>query len=140
RFANPLPKHVVEPQYQDDKSGYHDWPFWTAQFVGTGAFRVKEFVQSDHMTLQANDRFVLGRPKIDEIEVKFIRDSNTRVANVLAGAVELTIGRDVPLDQAVEARGQWPDGKPETYPGSWMGIHPQLVSPSPAIVGNVQFR
>jgi peptide/nickel transport system substrate-binding protein len=139
-FANVLPRHIVESLYQDDKPGYHDWPFWTSQFVGTGAFKVKEFVQSDHMTLQANDRYVLGRPKIDEIEVRFIRDSNTRVANVLAGAVELTIGRDVPLDQAVEARDQWRDGKPETYPGSWLGIHPQLTNPSPAIVGSVQFR
>jgi len=139
-LASPLPRHVVESLYQQDKAGYHDWAYWTSKFVGTGAFRVKEFVQSDHMTLQANDAYVLGRPKIDEIEVKFIRDSNTRVANVLAGAVELTIGRDVPLDQAVEARGQWTGGKPETYAGSWMGIHPQLVNASPAVVGNVQFR
>jgi len=139
-FAPPLPKHILEGPFQDEKAGYREWPYWTSQFVGTGAFKVKEFVQSDHMTLQANDRYVLGRPKIDEIEVKFIRDSNTRVANVLAGAVELTIGRDVALDQAVEARDQWKDGKPETYPGTWMGIHPQLLNPSPVIVGNVQFR
>ena len=43
--------------------------------------------------MSAFDSYVLGRPKIDEIEVKFIPDPNTLMANMLAG-VELTIGRD----------------------------------------------
>lgn len=139
-FASPLPKHILERPYQEDKAGYHDWPYWTSEFVGTGAFKIKDFFRGDRLTLQANDHFVHGRPKIDEIEVRFIRDSNTRIANVLAGVVELTIGRDVALDQAVQSRDQWKDGRAETYAGSWFGIHPQLLNPSPAIVGNVQFR
>jgi peptide/nickel transport system substrate-binding protein len=139
-FASPLPKHLLERPYQEDRAGYRDWPYWTAQFVGTGAFKLKDFIPGDRLILQANDHYVLGRPKIDEIEVKFIRDSNTRIANVLANAVELTIGRDVALDQAVQARDVWKDGRAEPYPGSWMGIHPQLLNPSPAVVSNVQFR
>lgn len=140
RLATPLPRHIIERLAQEDKAGYREWSHWTTDFVGTGPFKIKDFIRSDHLTLQANDHFVLGRPKIDEIEVRFIPDSNTRVANVLANAVELTIGRDVPLDQAVLARDQWRDGKAETHPGSWFGIHPQLHEYSPPAVGNVQFR
>jgi peptide/nickel transport system substrate-binding protein len=139
-FANPLPKHLLERPFQEDRAGYREWAYWTTQFVGTGPYKVKEFARGSHLTLQANDSYVLGRPKIDEIEVKFIPDSTTRLANVLAGAVELTIGRDVTLDQAVEARDSWKEGKAETYPGSWLGIHPQLLNPSPSVVGNVAFR
>ena len=139
-FANPLPKHLLERPFQEDKAGYHDWPYWTAGFVGTGPYKIKEFIRGDHLTLQAYDAYVMGRPKIDEIEVRFIPDSTTRIANVLAGAIELTIGRDVTLDQAMEARESWKEGKAETYPGTWLGIHPQLLNPSPAVVGNVQFR
>ncbi|MPZ15403.1 MAG: hypothetical protein GEU73_13425 [Chloroflexi bacterium] len=139
-FGSPLPKHLLAQPYEEDKVGYHEWPYWTSEFIGTGPFKLTEFVRGDHLTLQANDHYVLGRPKIDEIEVKFISDSTTRVANVLANAVELTIGRDVPLDQAVLARDQWQEGRAEAYAGSWMGIHPQLLNPQPAVVGNVQFR
>jgi peptide/nickel transport system substrate-binding protein len=139
-LASPLPKHLVERSYQEDRAGYREWAYWTTDFVGTGPYKLKEFVRSDHLTLQANDQYPLGRPKIDEIEVRFIPDSTTRIANVLAGAIELTIGRDVTLDQAVEARDSWREGKAEAYAGSWFGIHPQLLNPSPTVVGNVRFR
>jgi peptide/nickel transport system substrate-binding protein len=139
-FASPMPRHLLATPFAEDRAGYREWPYWTSQFVGTGAFRIKEFIPGDHLTLQAYDSFVLGRPKIDEIEVKFILDPTTRIANVLAGAVEITIGRDVALDQAMQSREQWREGRAETYPGSWFGIHPQLLNSSPAVVGNVQFR
>ena len=139
-LASPLPKHLLARAYQEDRAGYREWQYWTTDFVGTGPYKIKEFIRGSHLTLQANDQYLLGRPKIDEIEVKFIPDSTTRIANVLAGAVELTIGRDVTLDQAVEARDSWREGKAEAYPGSWFGIHPQLLNPSPAVVGNLQFR
>src|SRR6266487_2149822 len=39
-----------------------------------------------------NPRYVLGRPKIDELEVRFILDPNTVNANLLAGSVQVTFG------------------------------------------------
>jgi peptide/nickel transport system substrate-binding protein len=139
-FASPLPKHLIEPLIRDDKIGYKEWSYWNTQFVGTGGYKIKDFIRGEHLTLAAFDSYIMGRPKIDEIEVKFIPDSNTRMANVLANAIDLTIGRDVALDQAVQAKDQWKDGHAETYTGSWFGIHPQLLNYSPSIVGNVQFR
>jgi len=33
---------------------------------------VREFVAGTHVAMVANDQYLLGRPKIDEIEVRFI--------------------------------------------------------------------
>ena len=44
---------------------------------------------------------MLGRPKIDEIQVKFLWDTNVVLANVLSGAVELTMGSGLSVDQVV---------------------------------------
>ncbi len=41
---------------------------------------------------------MLGHPDIDEIEVKFIPDPNALLANVLAGTVELTLGRGISVE------------------------------------------
>ena len=42
--------------------------------------------------MDAFDGYVLGRPKIDTVEVRFIPEVNTLSANILAGEVQLTIG------------------------------------------------
>jgi peptide/nickel transport system substrate-binding protein len=39
--AMPLPKHLLEKPYQDDKVAFTDLPFWGAEFVGTGAFKLR---------------------------------------------------------------------------------------------------
>src|SRR4051812_38534323 len=86
-YDDPLfPKHLIEATYLEDKPSFPQITYWTDDFVGTGAYRLKEYVRGSHLVLQASDAFVLGRPRIDEVEVKFIPDSSTLMANVLAGA------------------------------------------------------
>ena len=73
---------------------------------------------------------MLGRPKIDEVEVRFIIDPNTIIANVLAGTVELTLGRGLSFEQAAQAQGQWRDGKMDLSMDatSWIALFPQFVN------------
>jgi peptide/nickel transport system substrate-binding protein len=140
-FALPMPKHVLEPVFQEQKATFAEHPYWTEQFVGTGPFRVREFVRGSHVVLQAFDGYVLGRPKIDEIEVKFINDPNVIVANVLAGTVDLTLGRGLAPEEAFEAERQWANGKADAaYGTSWTALFPQFVNPTPPALANVQFR
>lgn len=73
-FKSPMPKHLVEPLYED-KATMMAQPFWTREFVGSGPFRVKEWVPSSHLIISAFDGYVLGRPNIDEIELRFIIDT-----------------------------------------------------------------
>jgi peptide/nickel transport system substrate-binding protein len=90
--------------------------------------------------LRAYDDYVLGRPKIDEIEVKFIPDPTVLVANVLAGSVELSLGRGISLEQAAQVRDQWRDGHVESALKSWLVIYPQFINPNPAVITDVRFR
>jgi peptide/nickel transport system substrate-binding protein len=140
QFALPWPRHILERIYQEDKAALLQAPFWGADYVGAGPYRVKEWVRGSHAILTAYDQYVLGRPKIEEIEVKFVTDANTLMANVIAGGIDFTIGRGLGIDQGLQIRDQWRDGKVETYSTSWLPIHPQFVGTTPAVVGNVVFR
>src|SRR4029450_13920069 len=103
--------------------------------------KVRDFQISSRMTLQANDAYPLGRPKIDEIEVRFITDLNTLQANMLAGEVELTIGRALSAENAFQLKDRWTDGKVLTQPGdSWTALYPQHVNPTPAVLGDARVR
>ncbi|MEA2639239.1 MAG: peptide/nickel transport system substrate-binding protein, partial [Chloroflexota bacterium] len=140
RAALPLPSHLMEQAYRADKQSFLAQPFWADQWVGTGPFRIAEFVRDSHMVLTANDQFVLGRPKIDQIEMRFIVDPTTMIANVMAGTVDVTVGRGTSLEQAVQVRDTWRDGKVDLAVASFSQIFPQFINPNPAIVANLQFR
>src|SRR5437764_794195 len=79
--------------------------------LAAGPFKLKEWASGSHLVLEAFDGYALGRPKIDEIEVRFILDSNTLVANVLADTIDLTLGRGISIEQALQVRDQWRRGK-----------------------------
>ncbi len=139
-LAQPLPKHILEAPYTNDKANFLQLAFWSSEFVGAGPYRVKSFAVGTHVVLTAFDGYALGRPKIDEIEVRFIPDTTTLLANLYSGAVDATMGRGVSLDQALQAKEQWTDGQPIMAPSSWLVIFPQFINPTPAAVGDVRFR
>lgn len=136
----PLPRHLLEASYSRDKANFTQLPFWNDEFVGTGPYRIKEWVRGSHLVLEANDGYVLGRPKIDLIEVRFIPDPSTLMANLSAGAAELTLGRGLSIEQAAQVRDIWPTGRLEVSPVNWIAMYPQFINPTPAVVGDVTFR
>lgn len=140
-FAVPLPRHLLEKPYLEDKAGFNDLPYWTTEFVGTGPFKVREFVRASHLILEANRSYVLGTPRIDEIEVRFIPDLNSLVANILAGEIELTIGRALSVENVMQLRGRWNEGNVVVQPGTaWTALYPQHVNPTPAAMADPRFR
>ena len=72
--ALPLPKHLLEATYNADRASFTQLPYWSQAFVGAGPYRLQDWASGSHLLLAANDDYVLGRPKIAEIEVKFIPD------------------------------------------------------------------
>jgi peptide/nickel transport system substrate-binding protein len=140
QLAFPMPRHLLERAYMEEKATFTDNPYFNVGFVGTGPFRVQEMVGGSHLLLRAYDDYVLGRPKIDEIEVKFIPDPNVLVANVLAGSVELSLGRGISLEQAMQVRESWRDGRFENALKSWLVIYPQFMDPNPVVVTDLRFR
>ncbi len=138
-LALPMPKHLLEQPYLEDKPNLIGAAYWTQDFIGTGPYRVRDWVADSHVVVRAFDQYVLGRPKIDEIEVRFIPDPNTLMANMLAG-VELTIGRALSLDQALQLRELWHEGAFTTRPNGWVPINTQFINPDPPIVTDLRFR
>ena len=132
--------HLVERAYLDDKATFTQIPYWSGLLVGVGPYQMREWNRGSNLLLEAFDRYPLGRPKVDLIEVKFIPDQNTLVANILAGAIEVTFGKTLTLEQALQVKQQWRLGRVESMPASAIQIFPQLLTPNPAIIGEPQFR
>lgn len=139
-FAVPIPKHLLESAYVDDKEHFIEHAYWSTDFVGTGPYKLKDWQRGSHLVLEANDRYPLGRPKIDEIRVRFIPDPNTLGANILAGEVDLTMGGRISTEWAMNIRDQWRDGALVMAYRSMLQIYPQFINPSPPIISDLQFR
>jgi len=140
QFGFPRPEHVLSAAYEQNKETVPTLTYWNEDYVGAGAFKVRQWVAGSHALAVANDRYVLGRPRIDEIEIRFIPDSNALAVNLLAGEVEIVLGRNLSLKQAMPLRDQWKDGKISVGLNNWIAVWPQLLNPNPAVMLDVQFR
>jgi peptide/nickel transport system substrate-binding protein len=58
--------------------------------VGTGPYRFVEAVKGDHVTLEANPGYFLGKPKIDRLVIRAIPDYASMSAALLSGDVDVT--------------------------------------------------
>lgn len=84
-YAGILPKHVL------DKA---ENPLQVASFnkrnpVGTGAFRVAEFVPGSYVRLVRNEKYWGGSPKVAGITMKVVPDLNAQMAQAIAGELDL---------------------------------------------------
>ncbi|MPZ16101.1 MAG: hypothetical protein GEU73_17060, partial [Chloroflexi bacterium] len=117
-------------------------PYWTDEFVGAGPFKLREYVRGSHALFEAFPDYILGPAKVDEVEVRFIPDSSTLTANLLAGSVDMTLGLSVAPDQATQVRDQWRDGSVVTSPyhGSTVATFPQQVDTALPPTRDLTFR
>ncbi len=140
-LGTPLPKHILEGPYAEDKANFLSHPWFTNEFVGTGPYKLKEWETGSRVVLQANDKYVLGRPKIDEIEIRTLPDVNVMVANLLGYSIDVIIGRALTLDHIVTLRDRMPDIFYETPLTSFLVVNPQLLyDTTPAVIRDVTFR
>jgi peptide/nickel transport system substrate-binding protein len=136
----PLPRHLLEPAYLEDRANFAASPYFSTQYVGAGPYRLRDWVLGSHLVLEANDRFLLGRPKIDQVQVRFILDTNTMVANLLAGEVHITLGRGLTPEQAITVREQWKEGVVDAGLQNTTSLFPQFVNAEPSMLTDVRFR
>jgi len=70
----------------------------------------------------------------------FVGDFSVMVANILAGAVEVTLGRGLSLEQGMEASARWREGRMEYALTNITALFPQFVNATPSVVSDVSFR
>jgi peptide/nickel transport system substrate-binding protein len=137
----PLPGHLVADAYASSPSTFFEHRYFTHSFVGTGPFKLESFEPSSQITLTAFDGYFLGRPKLDRIEIRMFLDANALVANILAGAVEMTLDNSLTVDQAVQVRERWTQGTINFRAESnGVPLWINLQNPDPAAIGDVRFR
>jgi peptide/nickel transport system substrate-binding protein len=138
----PLPRHLLEPTFDDDRTSLLSLPYWRGEFVGTGPYRVVDWIPGSHLLLSANDRYVLGKPRLSEIEIRFLTDFNTITANLMAGSIEMLLGTQLLAEQALTVRDSAPTLNVVLAPrlGGVLPLYPQHLNPTPAVVANAVFR
>jgi peptide/nickel transport system substrate-binding protein len=140
-FGGVLPGHLLEDAYRSDKASFLDLPYWREGFVGAGPYRLRDWMPGVGMVLEANAEYALGRPQIDQIEVKPIPDANALTASLLAGTGDVApfVGS---IDLGLQLRDQWRAGTVVFNPGgdTWVALFPQFLDPRPAAVADVQLR
>lgn len=140
-FSRLRPAHILEEAHRTQTSEtFLQHPYWVHGFVGAGPFRLKDFVPGSHLVLGAFDQYFLGRPRIDEITIRFFTDVNTMVANLLANEVELTFSRGFSLAQAMQMRDHWPGGTVQLGLDNWFALWPQFMNPDPPVMLDLRFR
>ncbi|MBF6595967.1 MAG: ABC transporter substrate-binding protein [Thermaceae bacterium] len=84
-FTGILPKHIL---------GDAENPLTLADFnkknpVGTGPYKVAEFVSGSYVRLVKNDSYWGGPPKVASVVFKIVPDPNTQMAQLLGGELDM---------------------------------------------------
>jgi len=103
----PLPRHLMEAKYRTNKGNFTQGEEWTASYVGTGPFRVERWSPGIGLTARAHAGWALGAPKLESLEIRFIAEASTLLANLLAGEVDVTTSPAVGVPEALIARDEW---------------------------------
>jgi peptide/nickel transport system substrate-binding protein len=93
-----LPRHILKdiPADKISKSDFASKP------VYNGAYRVKEWVKGQQITLEAQDSFFLGTPKIKNMVFKIFKDASAEIAALRAGTIDVATQIGLELDDKSE--------------------------------------
>ncbi len=98
------------------------------QAVGTGPFKLTEYVPTDYLTYERfADYWDKPRPYLDKLTLKILLDQNARIAALLSGQVQYAV-----LDaQGAEQAERLPGVKVLKSPSAWLTCHPFNLSRKP---------
>jgi len=107
RALDPIPRHTLEEKYRSNKASFATGEEWTSAYVGSGPFRVDRWIQGSELIARGFSNWVLGPPKLDTIDIRFIKDSGAIVASLLSGAIDMSNSQSIRASDAATLRDQW---------------------------------
>ena len=134
-FSVPIvPKHVYEKL---DPKNIPNAPEVTNPKVFSGAYKFVKYVTNDHVELEANDKYVLGTPKIKKIFLTISNDTNL-VVGLKSGKIQMIAGLGIGKVPVRELDNLKKDPKLEVkmYPATGT----QFLMANNQVYTNVHFR
>jgi peptide/nickel transport system substrate-binding protein len=105
---DPMPKHLLEELYLNDKAAFPESSFFRRDFIGTGPYRIKSWEPGAYVEYERFDGYYLGRPQLDTIVMRFMADKNTILSNALAGTFDVVYNKDaLDVDGGMEVERRW---------------------------------
>lgn len=131
----PLPRHILGKPFADyrqagDPDLFVKHPYWATGYVGAGPYRLQRWDPGVALYGEAFDAYVLGRPKLDRIIVRYFGDENAVMVNVLSGEVQYAANTSMRFEHAVVLQREWAS--------SHAGIAENW--PQTAVTNLIQFR
>ncbi|HET9096975.1 MAG TPA: ABC transporter substrate-binding protein [Candidatus Baltobacteraceae bacterium] len=80
-----IPKHLLGQYPNLNKVAFNSLP------IGTGPFRIVRWIHGDHVELLANPNYFRGKPRLAGINVYYVPDESTRVAELRSHQTDLII-------------------------------------------------
>jgi peptide/nickel transport system substrate-binding protein len=103
----PLPKHLLESVYLANKAELPRSPYVINEFVGLGPYRLVRWDSGVQIEFSRFDDYYRGRPPLDRITLRYIRDPNALIANILSGTVDVVIPPGPDVDAGIEVQQRW---------------------------------
>jgi len=98
-YAWILPRSVWEGMTYDDIMEYED----PATVIGTGPYKLIEYVEDEYMIIEANENYYRGKPVIDRIIIQQYATEDAMVQALQAGEVDMIDGVPYTAVQPLEA-------------------------------------
>ena len=70
--------------------------------IGTGAYKLEEWVKGSYVRMVANEAYWEGAPSLKKVEIRPIKESSTRFAALVSGQVDIVTGIPVELFDKVK--------------------------------------
>jgi peptide/nickel transport system substrate-binding protein len=104
---DPMPRHLLEEAYRSDKQSLTRTPQLVSGFIGLGPYKITRWEEGVELQFDRFDAYYLGRPPLDTVVVRYIKDGNTMVANILSGTVDVVTPPSIDLEAAADVRKRW---------------------------------
>lgn len=80
---------IVDPKYY---AANPDEGYLGTHAIGTGPFKLVEWVKGDRVVLEANDGYWGGKPKLDKVIYKIIPEPSARISALRSGEADIIAG------------------------------------------------